>query len=108
MLPYICPLRYIAEASDVACWFGAARACYTPRITASELNDNCQVFGKDRREGEELFQVIAWLVQRERDAVMMSALTKRHGIGTNSRRFMGWPLAGIQMLLLLRPLCHFC
>lgn len=48
--------RYAEEASDVACWFGAARACYTPRITASELNDNCQVFGKDRREGEELFQ----------------------------------------------------
>lgn len=59
------------EASDVACWFGAARACYTPRITASELNDNCQVFGKDRREGETLFQVNAsWLVQRDRDAVI--------------------------------------
>jgi len=47
---------YAKEACDVACWFGAARACYTPNITAAESNDNCQVFGKDRREGEKLFQ----------------------------------------------------
>jgi hypothetical protein len=46
-----------AESNDVACWFGAARAVFTPGISPSEFNDACQVFGKTRREGEKLFQV---------------------------------------------------
>jgi hypothetical protein len=47
----------IAEAADVACWFGAARHCFTPGMTFTELNDRCQVFGKNKRAGEHLFRV---------------------------------------------------
>jgi hypothetical protein len=47
---------FAKEKSDVAALFGAARAWDTPFVTVSEVNDLCQVFGKDRVEGEKLFR----------------------------------------------------
>jgi hypothetical protein len=47
----------VAEKSDVAALFGAARVSGTPGVAVGEMNDMCHVFGKTQTEGELLFRV---------------------------------------------------